>query len=101
MDIKEMIKKLRSTAKLEAYYTNDYNGLYNQAADTLENLQAENERLRVELEQTKRERDAAIRDLKLCAGFDDSLCHFCKTDSEKCSSCISGTRWQWREPQEE
>lgn len=52
-------------------------------------------------EKAEHERDAAVRDLKLCAGFDDSLCHFCKTDSEECSSCISGTRWQWRGPQEE
>ena len=81
MDIEKLIKKLRSTVKLEAYYNSEYNGLYNQAADTLEKLQAENEKLhdlwsdasirfedeldeneklRAELERVKRERDAAV-----------------------------------------
>lgn len=40
MEIKRLIEQLRSAAKLEAYYNSEYNGLYNQAADTLEKLQA-------------------------------------------------------------
>lgn len=59
------------------------------------------ETLRADLARVTAERDTAVRDLKLCAGFGDSLCHFCKTDSEECSSCISGTRWQWRGPRGE
>lgn len=56
MDVEKLIKQLRSAAKLEAYYNSEYNGLYNQAADALEKLQAE-------LEQAKAERDAAIEDI--------------------------------------
>ena len=55
MDIEKLIKKLQSAAKLEAYYNSEYNGLYNQAATALSTLQAENEKLRAELEQVKQE----------------------------------------------
>lgn len=95
MNIEKLIEDLRI-----ACAGNQHN-IMGVAATALSTFQAENEKLRAELEQVKAERDAAVRDLKLCAGFDDSLCHFCKTDSEECSSCISGTRWQWRGPQEE
>ena len=41
-----------------------------QAADALSTLQTENEKLRAELEQVKRERDAAVEDLhKLCPAW--------------------------------
>lgn len=50
MDVEKLIKQLRSAAKLEAYYNSEYNGLYNQTADALFTLQAENSRLRAELE---------------------------------------------------
>lgn len=90
IDIKELIERLKIHLQSHAAYNNpDLACVLEDAADALEKLQ-------VELEQAKAERDAAVRDLKLCAGFGDSLCHFCKTDSEECSSCISGTRWQWR-----
>ena len=46
MDVEKLIKQLRSAAKLEAYYNSEYNGLYNQAADGLEKLQAENAYMR-------------------------------------------------------
>lgn len=63
MDIEKLIEQLRSAAKLEAYYNSEYNGLYNQTADTLEKLQTE-------LEQAKAERDAAVEDLhKLCPAW--------------------------------
>ena len=50
-DVEKLVKQLRSAAKLEAYYNSEYNGLYNQAADALEELQAENEKLRDGLKQ--------------------------------------------------
>lgn len=46
MDVEKLIKQLRSAAKLEAYYNSEYNGLYNQTADALEKLQAENAYMR-------------------------------------------------------
>ena len=45
-DVEKVIKELRSGAKLEAYYNSEYNGLYNQTADALEKLQAENAYMR-------------------------------------------------------
>lgn len=44
-----------------------------QAADALSTLQTENEKLRAELEQVKRERDAAIKDLNIVQD-----CRVCK-----------------------
>lgn len=41
MDIEKLVKQLRHCAGLAAYYDGDYNGIYNQAADALEELQAE------------------------------------------------------------
>lgn len=78
MDVEKLIKQLRSAAKLEAYYNSEYNGLYNQTADALEKLQTELqksehdnvnltgelEKVAAELEQVKRERDAAVKCIK-------------------------------------
>ena len=46
IEIKRLIAQLRSAAQLEAYYNSEYNGLYNQTADALEKLQAENAYMR-------------------------------------------------------
>ena len=54
MDIEKLLEQLRNAAKLETYYNSGYNGLYNLAATALSTLQAENEKLRAELEQVKR-----------------------------------------------
>lgn len=63
IEIEKLVKQLRHCAGYAAYYDGDYNGIYNQAADALEKLQAE-------LEQVKRERDAAVEDLhKLCPAW--------------------------------
>ena len=53
IEIEKLVKQLRHCAELAAYYDGDYNGIYNQAADALEKLQ-------VEIEQAKAERDAAV-----------------------------------------
>lgn len=103
MGVEKLIKQLRSAAKLEAYYNSEYNGLYNQTADALEKLQGE-------LEQVKRERDAAVEAVKnmaeyiVCAGrVDYYLCdeisqeHHLKYqpkndgnyDNEPCYKCIA------------
>ena len=48
------------------------------AATALSTLQAENEKLRAELEQVKAERDAAISDLETIMAYNSDTCQFCK-----------------------
>lgn len=120
MDIDKLIKQLRSAAKLEAYYNSEYNGLYNQAADALEKLQAELQKsehdnvnltgelakVAAELEQAKAERDAAIEDIK---GDCEKCIHFhitwngCTPDFEcpLSDQCLNRDMWQWRGLQRE
>lgn len=64
-------------------------GLMKAAADLIESLSAE-------LEQVKRERDAAVRDLvHLCA-----ICvhdrGFYEFDDAVCTQCCDNSKWQWR-----
>ena len=56
------------------------------------------ERIAAELEQVKRERDAAVKDLEVI-----KLCALCRNDETKdklpfaCTSCGSGkSNWRWR-----
>ena len=95
MDIEKLIEQLRSAAKLEAYYNSEYNGLYNQTADALEKLQAENEKLQAELEQVKAERDAAVKDLNEFLSMDELCpiqCEWCKWNGTYCD----GKTPEWR-----
>ena len=78
IEIERLIEQLRSAAKLEAYYNSDYNGIYNQAADALEKLQAENAQLRAELEQVKQELDAAVSWAQKYTESIDRPCVACK-----------------------
>ena len=86
------------------------------AADALSTLQAENEKLRAELEQVKRERDAIEQDFRAFAkqwweedsGFP---CRWCKFENS--SGCerkakqpdeekiCAGREFEWRGPQKE
>ena len=65
-NIDELIEQLRKSADFEDYpivasFAAIIEKKYlREAADALEKLQAENEKLRAELEQVKRERDAAV-----------------------------------------
>lgn len=76
-----------------------------EAVELVRTLQAENKELRVELEQVKRERDAAIESWRgFCAkcawsgkqylsdGKMDDRCKTCR-DNNKCN-------WKWRGPEE-
>lgn len=75
-----------------------------QAATALSTLQAENEKLRAELEQVKRcieivekQRDAAIGDLKMVA-----VCDTCVHEHEpSCPGCNDAENWQWRGQKED
>ena len=56
MDIEMILKELR---RAERYCLNDYSRMAGDAAAVLSTLQTENKKLRAELEQVRRERDAA------------------------------------------
>ena len=88
IEIEKLVKQLRHCAGLAAYYDGDYNGIYNQAADALEKLQ-------VESEQAKAERDAAIKDLNEFLSMDELCpiqCEWCKWDGTYCD----GKTPEWR-----
>ena len=52
--IEKLVKQLGHCAKLAAYYDGDYNGIYNQAADALEELQARCKDMDCQLEESSR-----------------------------------------------
>ena len=73
------------------------------AATALSALQAENEKLRAELERVKRERDAVLNAFR---GFIQSghLCEYCAEtlkDNPACSACEKWSKFQWRGAAEE
>lgn len=113
MDIEKLIEQLRSEIRGPG-------GLLEEAATALSTLQAENEKLRTELksnvdlvfrqakeldrrhlllqeqeaelEQVKRERGAAIRDLEMVA-----VCDTCVHEHKpSCPGCNDAENWQWR-----
>ena len=105
MDIEKLIERLRTDSLYADKATLEIMDLCMEAADALSTLQAENEKLRAELEQVKRERDAAIESWRgFCAkcawsgkqylsdGKMDDRCKTCR-DNNKCN-------WKWRGPEE-
>ena len=93
IEIEKLVKQLRHCAGLAAYYDGDYNGIYNQAADALEKLQ-------VESEQAKAERDAAIKDLNEFLSMDELCpiqCEWCKWNG----ACCDGKTPEWRDIKED
>jgi hypothetical protein len=78
----------------------------NQRADRLE---AENEKLRAELEQVKRERDVAIKQLHghcpACAHYtpnhNEGPCQFCCFEIARGTNVEINDNWKWRGPKEE
>ena len=111
MDIEKLIEQLRKSADFEDYpivasfaaiiekkYLRD-------AATALSTLQAENEKLRAELERVKRERDAAIEWIQQFTETIGRPCVACKHDNEQemetyCEGCGSmgapSCKWEWR-----
>ncbi len=61
------------------------------AATALEHLQAENGRL-------KRERDAAVENLRVCSIENCMECQYClyRTARSFCWGCTDGSNWVWR-----
>ena len=60
MDIEKLIERLRTESLYADKASLEIMDLCMEAANALSTLQAENEKLRAELEQAKRERDAAV-----------------------------------------
>ena len=101
MEYDKLIKRLKSHsgALFELLYQKDMLD----AATALSTLQAENEKLRAELEQVKRERDAAIEDV-----LDAAIppCSSCKHNPINGASCDMDNEthemyscWEWPGPQ--
>ena len=76
MDIEKLIERLKKASADGSWNTlADY---AHKAATALSTLQAENEKLRAELEQVKWERDAAVSDLETIMAYNSDTCQFCK-----------------------
>ena len=120
MDIEKLIEQLSIRGLGNGTSLGYHSGLFDEAAIALSAQQAENEKLRAELEQVKQESDAAVEAVKnmaeyiVCAGrVDYYLCdeisqeHHLKYqpkndgnyDNEPCYKCIAdwflqGHKWQ-------
>ena len=103
MEIEKLIERLKecSTYGFKQEICGD-------AADALSTLQAENEKLRAELEQVKAEKDAAVESIphecKTCVYhtvfFNGcTLDHDCTNPDGGCSNNYD--RWRWRGPGKE
>lgn len=107
MDIEKLIERLRSHrgALFEMLYKQDMDD----AATALSVLQAENEKLRAELEQVKQERDVAIEQLHghcpACAHYtpnhNEGLCRFCCFEVARNTNVEINDNWEWRGQKEE
>ena len=85
MDIEKLIEQYRQAAdKWEKRHpvTDTFDlrvqDVLRDAATALSTLQAENEKLRADLEQAKAEHDAAISDLETIMAYNSDTCQFCK-----------------------
>lgn len=72
-----------------------------QAATALSTLQAENEKLRAELEQVKWERGAAVSDLETIMAYNSDTCQFCKNGQCYVRGGTKSCLQKWRGQKEE
>ena len=103
MDIEKLIERLRTESPYKDKATIEIMDLCMDAATALSTLQAENEKLRAELEQVKRERDAAASDLESVMAYrGDNLdtCQFCKNGQCHVRGGTKQCLPQWRGPKE-
>lgn len=95
MDIEKLIERLKSKDFERDYDCTPFEcgvfGLLEDAATALSAQQDENEKLRAELEQAKRERDAAV---DCCSGYCAS-CLFVKDCAKHDMNDAAPTRWYY------
>lgn len=91
MDIEKLIEQLSIRGLGNGTSLGYHSGLFDEAATALSALQAENEKLRAELEQVKRERDAAV---DCCSGYCAS-CLFVKDCAKHDMNDAAPTRWYY------
>ena len=107
MDIEKLIERLmgHKGALCELLYKKDMED----AATAIITLQAENEKLRVEREQIKAERDAALEHLhgicSACKNYspyhNTGKCEFCVYEPAREKDVEASDNWQWRGPKKE
>lgn len=105
MDYEKLIDKLRTESLYKDKATLEIMDLCMDAAEALSAWPAENEKLRSELEQVKRERGAAVEQ---CRGYCDS-CAFVGDCAKHDLNDSGPTRWyygdcedwEWRGPKED
>lgn len=125
-DAAKLISRLTNANKMQAltYIREAADRGEIQAADDLEKLQAENEKLRAEnirwgqvaseqdkqldklqaeLKQVKRERDAAVEGLRVCSIENNMECQYClyRTARSFCWNCTDGSNWKFRGQKED
>ena len=91
MDIEKLIEQLNARGLSNGSSLGYHCGLFDEAANALSAQQAENEKLRAELEQAKRERDAAV---DCCSGYCAS-CLFVKDCAKHDMNDAAPTRWYY------
>lgn len=103
MDIEKLIEQLSARGLSNGSSLGYHSGLFDEAATALSTLQAENEKLRAELERVKEERDAVVESIphecKTCVYhtvfFNGcTLDHDCTNPDGGCSNNYD--RWRWR-----
>lgn len=104
MDIEKLIEQLNARGLSNGSSLGYHCGLFDEAANALSAQQAENEKLRAELEQVKQESDAAVSDMETIMAYGGGnldTCQYCKN-----GQCYvrGGTKLclpKWRGPQKE
>lgn len=86
MGVEKLIEQLSARGLGNGTSLGYHSGLLNEAATALSTLQIENEKLRVELEQVKQDRDALIDDfVDYVTGGVPNPAIFCKNRCDKCT----------------
>ena len=105
MDIEKLIKRLKCPQIQSCPMDGEYpscktcqKDLRQEGIAALSTLQAENEKLRAELEQVKAERDAAVEGLRVCSIENNTECQYClyRTARSFCWNCTDGSNWKFR-----
>ena len=86
MGVEKLIEQLSARGLGNGTLLGYHSGLLDEAATALSTLQIENEKLRVELEQVKQDRDALIDDfVDYVTGGVPNPAIFCKNRCDKCT----------------